>query len=192
MRWLRSLVAPKAHLTLVGAVPEVRKIEAIKEVRRVAGWGLRTAKDAVDAVLTGRTRTIPLALDEDVEAVARRFVALGFVVEVAGRRIAPPSGWAPRVAWADRQRGEVEVRSVEGVAASDVLRVVGRMASGDVGAGDDLGLPVHSSLLFTLPVERVERYEDDVVVDATATADDAELWLGMGVVGDVLPILRAV
>ena len=189
VRWLRALVAPGPRLTLVGALSEVHKIEAIKEVRRVSGWGLKAAKETVDAVLTGHTRTIPLVTDERAEAVAQRLVALGLVVEVNGRRVAPPAGWVPRVSWADRQRGEVEVRSA--ASGAGVLCVEGRMVSGEVGRGDDLGLPIHSSLMFTLPVERVERQGDTVRIEATATAEDVELWVQMGVVGDVLPVLRS-
>ena len=65
------------------------------------------------------------------------------------------------------------------------------MVSGEVERGDDLGLPIHSSLMFTLPVERVERQGDTVRIEATATAEDIEFWVQMGVVGDVLPVLRS-
>ena len=42
-----------------------------------------------------------------------------------------------------------------------------------------------------VPVERVERQGDTVRIEATATAEDVELWVQMGVVGDVLPVLRS-
>ena len=179
------------HISLVGVESHARKIEAIKEVRRVADWELKQAKETVDAVLCGASRTVPLVRDPDPEAVARRFASLGFVAEVNGQIIAPPEGQSYRSVWAERQHGTLEVRALHDLSASGLLRVEAQLLSGNVSAGDHLGLPLNGSTIVTLPIERVTRRGDGVLIEAAADANDFEFWTAMNVIGEELPVLKS-
>ena len=179
------------HISLVGAETHVRKIEAIKEVRRVADWNLKRAKEAVDAVLCGTDRIIPLVGDTDAEEVARRFASLGFVVKVNDQSYTPPEGRSYSPKWSKRQRGAVEVRTLRDFSAMGLLRVDARLTSGSADAGDHLGLPLNGSTVVVLLIERVTQRDDGVVIEMVGNAEDFEFWNAMNVIGDELPVLKS-
>ncbi|MCA9060135.1 MAG: ribosomal protein L7/L12 [Planctomycetaceae bacterium] len=53
-----------------------QKIEAVKRVRESTGMGLAEAKAAVEAIQEGRTPTLPVRADVDLEEVERQVVGL--------------------------------------------------------------------------------------------------------------------
>lgn len=176
------------RVALTGTAAPARKIDAIKEVRRIANLELGPAKEIVDAVLGGARRAIPLVTETNATAVAHRFAALGFLVEVDGRRITSPEAYQPT--WSRDQRGTVDVQALYDHSESGRLSIEARLVSGRVASGDRLGLPLNGSTVVVAPIEQVvTRDEGLLLIEAEADAEAVEFWTAMNVIGETLPVL---
>ncbi len=181
--------ASSSHLTITGAKSYPRKIDAIKTVRRAADWGLKEAKETIDAVLGGEQRTIPLSGKTSGEKTAQRLAELGFESELDGNPFYPSEEWVYRPTWAEEQRGSFEVQTLRDLTTSGFLCIEGTLASGELATGDRIGLPLSGSVVVVLPIARVKAKGDGMIIYSTANAEDFVFWNAMSPVGEVVPIL---
>lgn len=178
-------------IILEGCHDCVLKIFAIKEIRQVADCGLAKAKKAIDDCISGNKPRISVASGEDVVLVADRLAELGIVVRIGDRIVDRQEHADMAHSYHENEVGTVKITEISHGQGRDSFTVVGELVGGSVVAGNQLGIPLNSTVVVISQILAAKVSGKLVKLELVAEDDAFAFWEAMNVVDEELPILEA-
>jgi len=179
---------PKS-ITLEGWHEGAHKIRAIKAVRRAGGLDLASGKKVIDRCVSGHAVSFEIQSSADATETAKELAQLGFVARVDDQVYRPVEG-EPGSTFRDRQTGVFVPSEIRTDSEMEAIEMKGRLESGRAEKGDQLGIPLHERFLIVAEILDVSEVGNRLVLRfASEDEEDAELWKGMNLIGDELPVL---
>lgn len=180
-------------IKFIGYTAGVHKIRAIKEIRAFAASGLKEAKEIVDRCMAGEEPVIYAVSDKDIMVTAKHLASCGFVVQVGDEVINPNEG-KPGYSFLDNASGIFVPEKIIKGGSGIGIEIFGKLKSGNIWPGDQIGIPIHERLTINDTILSVEWEGEQIILNLDFDVKDIEfqyeLWDGMNVIGEELPVSR--
>lgn len=181
---------PTNSIILEGCHQSVLKIGAIKQVRQASDCGLAEAKKALEDCLLGRKPRIDLASGLDAMMIAERLADLGIVVRIGDRIVDRYEAADMASKYHDDQIGSVKIMEILQCQNDHSFIVVGELLGGSVVTGNQLGIPLNSTLVVTSDILTVDTSDKLIKLELASNDDSFQFWESMNVIDEELPVLE--
>ncbi len=168
----------------------VLKISAIKEIRQAADCGLTGAKRALEECLSGNKPRISVVAGVDALDFADKLAKLGMVVRIGDRVFDRHKHRDFAHTYRDDEIGTIKLAEMLPSQDGHSFTVVGELLGGSVATGNQLGIPLNSTLVVTSQIVTVDVFDKLVKLELASEDESFAFWEAMDLVDEELPVLE--